>query len=75
MVAPLLDARWICLHERKRRFRNHERDVPFQPVSQPLALVLDHVVERAEVDQDVVAKKLDREATQVVGPLVERTAC
>ena len=42
---------------------------------QPLTVVLGHVVEPAEVDEDVVAADLDREATQVVGPLVERAAC
>jgi hypothetical protein len=70
-----LDAGWICLRERKRRFRKHERDLPLQPVMQPLTVVLGHVVEPAEVDEDVVAADLDRETTQVVGPLVERAAC
>ena len=74
-IAEGLDAGWICLHEGKRRFRKHERDVPLEPVTQPLAVVLHHVVDRADVDEDVVAANLDREATQVVGPLVERAAC
>jgi hypothetical protein len=36
--------------------------------------MLDHVVARAEVNEDVVAANLDRKATQIVGPLVERAA-
>ena len=41
---------------------------------QPLALVRDRVGGRAEVDEDVVAVELDREAAQLVRELVERAA-
>jgi hypothetical protein len=37
-------------------------------------VVLDHVVEWAEVDEYVVAANLDRKPAQVVGPLVEGAA-
>src|SRR5438034_9608069 len=73
-VAERLDARRICLQERKRRFREHERDVPLEPVVQPLSLMLNDVVQRAEVEEYVVAANLDREAAQVIGPLVEGPA-
>ena len=64
----------IRLQQRERRFRKHERNIPFESVMKPPALVLDQVVERAEVDQDVVAANLYRKAAQVVGPLVEGAA-
>src|SRR5438046_379485 len=42
-VGESLDAGWIGLHECKRCFRKHERDVSLEPVTQPLSLVVDHV--------------------------------
>ena len=45
-----------------------------QPVVQPLPLVRERVLGRRQVDVDVVALDLDREAAQVVGELVERAA-
>jgi hypothetical protein len=36
--------------------------------------VVDHIFERLDVDEDVVAADFDRETAQVVGPLVERAA-
>ena len=73
-VAERLDARRVRLQDRKRRLREHERDVPLESVTQALSLVLDDVVQRAEVEEYVVAANLDREAAQVVGPLVEGPA-
>ena len=70
-IAERLDAGRIRLQERKRRFRQYQRDVPLEPITQPLALVLDQVFQRAEVEENVVAAQLDREAAQVVGPLIE----
>ena len=45
-----------------------------QPVVEPLPLVAERVLRRRDVHVDVVALDLDREAAQVVGPLVERAA-
>jgi hypothetical protein len=64
----------IGLQKRDRRLRQHERNVALEPVVQPLALVRDRVVLGAQVDEDVVAVQLDREAAQLVRPLVERAA-
>ena len=69
-----VDAARIGFEQRDRRLRQHERDVALEPVAQPLALVRDRVVARAEVDEHVVAVELDREAAQLVGELVERAA-
>jgi hypothetical protein len=84
-AAPALDAELqscaenlhptlISVDERDRRLREHERDVPLETVVQPLALVRDVVEGRRGVDVDVVAVELDREAAQIVCPLVERPA-
>ena len=42
------------------------------PVEQPLALMGDGIVGRPQIDQHVVAVDHDREAAQLVCPLVER---
>jgi hypothetical protein len=73
-VAERLDARRIRLQERKRRFREYERDVPLEPVVQSLSLMLDDVTQRAEVEEYIVAANLDWKAAQVVGPLIEGAA-
>ena len=44
------------------------------PSSQPLALMADRILARAQVDEHVVAVHGDREAAQLVGELVERPA-
>jgi predicted component of type VI protein secretion system len=45
-----------------------------QPVVEPLPLMADRILRWRQVDEDVVSLDLDREAAQVVGPLVERAA-
>ncbi len=67
-----LDPARVGLQEGDRRLRKHERNVPLEPVAQPLALVRDRAGRRAQIDEDIVAVELDREPPQLVGPLVER---
>ena len=69
-----IDARRVGVEELDRRFRQHERDVALEPVLQPLALVCNRIVRRAQIDENVVAADRDREATQLVRELIEGTA-
>ncbi len=64
----------ICLDESDRRFREDERDVALEPVPQPDTLTRDLVADWTEIDQNGVAVELDREAPQLIRPLVEGAA-
>ena len=69
-----IEAARIGFEQGDRRLRQHERDVALQPVFQPLALVTDRILARAQVDEHVVPVQSDREAAQLVRELVERPA-
>ena len=69
-----VDRARIGLQQCDRRLREHEWDVALEPVPEPLALMGDRIVERRQVDEDVVAPHRDREAAKLVGELVEGAA-
>ena len=69
-----VDPARVGLLEHDRRLRDHQRDVALEADLQPRALVLDRVAPRRHVDVDLAVLDLDREAAQLVGPLVEGAA-
>ncbi len=64
---------FAAFEQRDYRLCDYQRDIPFQPVAQPLRLALEEIALLGEIDPYDALVDAHRKRAHVVGPLIEGT--
>ena len=63
-----------CPQQVDHRFGDHQAEVVLQAIAQTIALMVDRVAARAQIDVNLAIAHFDREAVDIVGPEIEGAA-